>query len=54
MKIQIKDSKVSIIIVNYNNANFLIKSINSVLAQSYTPKEIGVIDGNSLDHSIKL
>ena len=54
MKIQIKDSKVSIIIENYNNENFLIKSINCVLAQSYTLKEIVVVDGNSSDHSIKL
>ena len=52
MKIQNKKTKISIIIVNYNNAKFLSKSINSALEQSYKNKEIIVVDDNSKDNSI--
>ena len=44
----------SIIIVNYNNAQYLSKSINSVLKQKYKHKEIIVVDDNSNDDSIKI
>ena len=54
MKIQYKNPKTSIIIVNYNNAIFLSKSINSVLSQSYKFKEIIVVDDYSTDNSIKV
>ena len=40
MKIQKNKSKASIIIVNYNNAKFLTKSITSALNQSYKKKEV--------------
>ena len=36
--------KVSVIITIFNNSEFLTKSINSVLRQSYSPKEIILID----------
>ena len=44
----------SIIIVNYNNAQYLSKSINSVLKQKYKYKEIIVVDDKSNDNSIKI
>ena len=54
MKIQSKNQKISIIIVNYNNARFLTKSINSALDQTYLRKEIIVVDDNSTDNSLKI
>lgn len=47
-----KKPKVSIIIVNYNNARYLDNCINSVLNQSYKNKEIIVVDDKSEDNSI--
>ena len=44
----------SIIIVNYNNAQYLSKSINSALKQKYKYKEIIVVDDKSNDNSIKI
>ena len=44
----------SIIIVNYNNEQYLSKSINSVLKQKYKYKEIIVVDDKSNDNSIKI
>ena len=41
----------SVIIPNYNQANYLRKAILSVLKQSYKNFEIIVIDNNSTDHS---
>ena len=54
MKTVNKNPKVSIIIVNYNNAKFLSKCINSVLNQSYKCKEIIVLDDNSQDNTIEV
>ena len=54
MKIQNKKPKVSIVVVNYNNAKFLTKSINSVLEQCYKSKEIIVVDDNSNDKSVEI
>ena len=51
---KINKNLASIIIVNYNNAQYLSKSINSVLRQGYKYKEIIVVDDNSNDHSIKI
>ena len=54
MKIQTKNPKISIIIVNYNNARFLTKCINSALDQTYLKKEVVVVDDNSTDNSLKI
>ena len=48
------NERISIIIVNYNNAKYLKKSINSALAQNYTPKEVIVIDDKSNDNSLDI
>ena len=45
----------SVIIVNFNNAKYLSKSIDSVLSQTINQKkEIIVVDDNSSDNSIKV
>ena len=54
MKIRKSNPIASIIIVNYNNAKYLNKSVNSALNQNYKSKEIIVIDDNSSDNSIKI
>ena len=54
MKIQKSKPFASIIIVNYNNAKYLNKSVNSALNQTYKFKEVIVIDDNSSDNSIKI
>ena len=54
MGIKILKPKVSIIIVNYNNAKFLEKSINSAIKQSYRSTEILIIDDNSTDNSLEI
>lgn len=45
--------KLSIITVNFNNADGLLKTIQSVICQIYTSYEYIVIDGGSTDNSIK-
>jgi len=47
------DFLVTIIIVNYNNSNYLIKSIKSALNQNYKNKEIIFYDDSSTDDSFK-
>ncbi len=42
---------VSIVITNYNYADFLPEAIESALNQQYTPLEIIVVDDGSTDHS---
>lgn len=54
MEIKNLKPKVSIIIVNYNNAKFLKKSINSAIKQSYRFLEIIIIDDNSTDNSLEI
>jgi glycosyltransferase involved in cell wall biosynthesis len=44
-------SKLSIITINYNDAEGLKKTIESVVSQSFRDFEYIVIDGGSLDHS---
>ncbi|MFD1256170.1 glycosyltransferase family 2 protein [Mucilaginibacter terrae] len=46
--------KLSIITINYNNADGLQKTINSVLAQSFTDWEYIIIDGGSTDQSVEV
>lgn len=45
-------NKISVITVNYNNADGLEKTIRSVVEQSYPHFEYIVIDGNSTDGSV--
>ena len=51
---QIKNPVASIIIVNYNNAKYLKKSLNSAIKQSFKSKEVIVIDDISNDNSQKI
>ena len=44
----------SIIIPNYNNAEWLSKSINSILEQTFTNYEIIIVDDCSTDNSIDI
>ena len=46
--------KLSIITINYNNANGLAKTINSVIDQTWADFEFIIIDGGSSDTSVDL
>lgn len=46
--------KLSIITINYNNANGLAKTINSVINQTWADFEFIIIDGGSSDTSVDL
>ena len=45
---------ISVIIVNYNNAKYLKRSLDSVINQQYKNKEIIIVDDMSTDKSIKV
>jgi GT2 family glycosyltransferase len=45
---------VSVTIVTYNSGRFIKRCLESALAQSYSPKEIIVIDNNSIDGTIDI
>ena len=44
----------SILMANFNNANYIETAINSVLKQTYTNWELVIVDDCSGDESIKL
>ena len=48
-----KNIDISVLITNYNNKDFLLKSINSVKKQNFRNKEIIVIDDQSTDNSFE-
>src|SRR5687768_10494646 len=45
---------VSIVVLNYNYARFLPRSVSSVLGQDYPNKEIIIVDDASTDHSAEV
>ncbi|MFL0206164.1 glycosyltransferase family 2 protein [Aquirufa sp. 2-AUSEE-184A6] len=47
-------SLVSIIMPTYNNANYIINSINFIIFQSYTNWELIITDDNSDDHTTEI
>lgn len=46
--------KISVLIANYNYARFIGEAFESVLSQSFKPKEIIVIDNASTDNSVEI
>ena len=54
MKIPKNEHLISVIIVNYNNAKYLKRSLDSVINQEYKNKEIIIVDDMSTDNSIKI
>lgn len=46
--------KVSVLIINHNNAKFIPKCINSIINQTYSNYEIIFFDDNSNDESLKV
>ena len=46
--------KLSIITINYNDADGLKKTLESVAAQTYPNIEHIIVDGNSTDESVKV
>src|SRR5437763_570789 len=44
----------SVVFPNYNDARFLPQQLESMLKQSYQPKEIIIIDDASTDNSIEI
>ena len=49
-----KGSKISIVIVSLNTKFFFLKTIKSIISQSYKNKEIIVVDGKSTDGTIEV
>lgn len=47
-------TKLSIVTINLNNAEGLLKTINSIISQSEKPFEYLIIDGGSTDNSIEV
>ena len=46
--------KVSVLVVNHNNAKFIPQCINSIINQTYSNHEIIFFDDNSKDESLKI
>ena len=51
---KMKNRRVSVIIPNYNNEKFIVKCINSILANDYKQIEVIFVDDCSTDNSYKL
>ncbi|GAH35075.1 unnamed protein product, partial [marine sediment metagenome] len=51
---QSKNNYFSILMANFNNANYIESAINSVLKQTYTNWELIIVDDCSVDDSIKI
>ena len=54
MRMKKNKYSISVIIVNYNNAKYLKRSLDSVINQQYEDKEIIIVDDMSTDKSINI
>lgn len=52
MKFSRIDGLVSIVISNYNNENYILECLDSILNQSYENIEIIIVDDKSTDNSV--
>ncbi|MBY0009530.1 glycosyltransferase family 2 protein [Paenibacillus typhae] len=48
------DKLISVVVVNYNGAEFIAECIDSVIKQTYTNWELIILDNNSTDNSIAI
>ena len=46
--------KVDIILPNYNSSNYIIKTVNSILNQSYKNWKLIIVDDNSNEKTVKI
>ena len=46
--------KVDIILPNYNSSNYIIKTVNSILNQSYKNWKLIIVDDNSDDKTVRI
>src|SRR5437899_3217530 len=44
----------SVIIPNYNDAEFIVTALTAILTQSFQPKEVVVVDDGSTDNSVEV
>lgn len=49
-----KELTLSVVIPNYNHARFLVRAIEEILNQSFSPYEVFIIDDGSTDDSVKV
>ena len=52
--LNIKNKKVSVIVANYNKANFLDKCIKSIEGKNYNNIQTIVVDNKSTDNSLRV
>ena len=49
-----KIEKISVIIPTYNSANFIEKTLESLISQTVLPEEIIIVDDGSKDNTVEI
>jgi glycosyltransferase involved in cell wall biosynthesis len=49
-----QNKKISVIVANYNHAQFIVQALDSLVAQTYKNLEVIVVDDKSTDNSLKV